>query len=84
MINLKTRAEGLLKSGKCNNNEILILNNFLRDVENEEFIEINNVDDVDILFINDEDYIDNIIDVLEVMEDVEERLLTQKFRGVQK
>ena len=84
MINLKTRAEGLLKSGICNSSEKLLLNNFLMDVENEEFIEINNIDDVDILFINDDEYIDNIIDVLEVMEDVEERLLTQKFRGVQK
>lgn len=81
MINLKERAEVVIKSGLCTNKEREILDKFLLDVEYEEFIDVDNIGDVEVLFVNDEDYIDNIIDVLEVLEDVEDEMFRVKFRG---
>lgn len=81
MINLKERAEVVIKSGLCTNKEREILDKFLLDVEYEEFIDVDNIGDVEVLFVNDEDYIDNIIEVLEVLEDVEDEMFRVKFRG---
>lgn len=81
-MNIRGRVLKVLNSGVCNTEERIILEGFIEEVEYEDYYSVKEFEGVELFFSGDEEYIDNIIEVLEVVEELEEVILSKKYRGV--